>query len=98
MFPEPFLIPLGCIRLNGLRKIPRVCLPAKEGLNAVEALGTIADFPLLDAYLLEGEKHYMLYVRARLDIEALPSPLRPLAYLSSLWRLESEWYRWQPGS
>jgi hypothetical protein len=29
-----------------------------------------------------------------LDIDALPTPLRLLAYLSDDWRLASEWYTW----
>ena len=57
-------------------------------------LGKIRDFPLLDAYLLGDEGHYYLRLRALLDIESLPSPLRPWAYLSALWRLESDWYQW----
>lgn len=61
---------------------------------AMAELATVQDFPLLDAHLLQGEQRYTLRVRARLDIEALPSPLRPMAYLSSLWRLRSDWYAW----
>lgn len=61
---------------------------------AVEALGMLESFPMLDGYLLKPGKRYDLRLRARLDIEALPSPLRPMAYLSSLWRQDSEWSRW----
>ena len=57
-------------------------------------LGKIRDFPLLDEYLLGDEGRYYLRLRALLDIESLPSPLRPWAYLSALWRLESDWYQW----
>ncbi len=57
-------------------------------------LGKIRNFPLLDEYLLGDEGHYYLRLRALLDIESLPSPLRPWAYLSALWRLESDWYQW----
>jgi hypothetical protein len=62
--------------------------------SARAALGTVSGFPLVDAHLLSQEGSYVLRIRARLNIEALPAPLRPLAYLSSLWRLDSEWYEW----
>ncbi len=62
--------------------------------QARAALGRIRGFPLIDAKLLEPGARYRLRVRARLDIEALPSPLRPLAYLESLWRLRGGWSEW----
>ena len=57
-------------------------------------LGEIRDFPLLDAHLLSDKGRHHLRLRALLDIESLPSPMRPLAYLNSLWRLRSDWYEW----
>ncbi len=56
------------------------------------ALGNIRRLPLFTAAGLESEQTYTARVRARLDIEALPSPLRPLAYVSQAWRLASDWY------
>lgn len=38
---------------------------------------------------------YSVEVRASLDIEALPSPLRPVAYTSLAWRLNSGWSTWK---
>jgi hypothetical protein len=61
---------------------------------AMEALGTLHDYPMLDEHLVEGGRPHRVRLRARLDIEALPPPLRPLAYLSSLWRQTSEWSTW----
>ena len=43
--------------------------------------------------VLSGQPHY-LRMRIFLDIESLPAPLRPLAYMSSRWRLKSNWYQW----
>ena len=34
-------------------------------------------------------------IRAYLDIEALPAPLRPVAYTSLAWRLNSGWSTWK---
>ncbi len=61
---------------------------------ATEFLGRVRDFPLLDHSLLQPGESYYARIRARLDIEALPAPLRPVAYLSPEWRLASEWYSW----
>jgi hypothetical protein len=44
--------------------------------------------------LLVSDERYEGALRARLDIEALPAPLRVFAYLSDDWRLTSEWYTW----
>ena len=62
--------------------------------EVVDGLGQIRGFPLLDEHLLGDEGEYYLRLRALLDIESLPSPMRPWAYLSALWRLESDWYEW----
>lgn len=62
--------------------------------SAVEALGDIRDFPLLDEKLIKPHEKYEVELRAYLDIEALPSPLRPLAYITPAWHLGSEWYKW----
>ncbi len=55
-------------------------------------LGNIERLPLFEAAGIDTEDKYAARVRARLDIEALPSPLRPLAYVSQAWRLTSDWY------
>lgn len=62
--------------------------------DAVGQLGLIDGFPLIDQSLLEPGETYYLRMRARLDIEALPSPMRLVAYLNSLWRLSSDWHAW----
>lgn len=58
------------------------------------ALGTVGDLPLAERGELDPAATYTGRVRARLDIEALPSPLRPLAYISPSWRLAGDWYEW----
>lgn len=71
---------------TGIRRI----YPSRD--SAFAAIGLIRDLPILDEKLL-GDGHGD-YVRLRvlLDIESLPLPLRPLAYLSSGWHLASGWY------
>ncbi|MFP4610962.1 MAG: DUF4390 domain-containing protein [Thiohalophilus sp.] len=62
--------------------------------TALWSLGRINDLPLIDANLLEPGAEYGIELRARLDIESLPAPMRPLAYISSDWQLQSDWYSW----
>jgi hypothetical protein len=49
---------------------------------------------LFDGASLDSDAAYRGRLRARLDIEALPSPLRPLAYVSPSWHSTGEWYEW----
>jgi hypothetical protein len=63
-------------------------------LAALRFMGQIKDFPLLDRSLLVANDRYEGALRAGIDLEALPAPLRLLAYLSEDWRLGSEWYTW----
>jgi hypothetical protein len=61
---------------------------------ALTALGELVDLPLVKADLLEPGETYSVELRVDLDIEALPLPLRPLAYLSPSWNLSSGWTSW----
>ena len=60
----------------------------------LSTLGRIEGLPLIDTALLNKGNHYLVRLRARLDIESLPAPMRPLAYISSDWQLTSDWYTW----
>lgn len=62
--------------------------------TALDELGRIYDLPLLDATFVEQGEHYEVTLQASLEIESLPAPLRPLAYLTSAWRLKSNEYTW----
>ncbi|MBT6275852.1 MAG: DUF4390 domain-containing protein [Chromatiales bacterium] len=58
----------------------------------LDDLGRLRNFPLIGVRRLAMDRTYAVRVRARLDIESLPAPMRPLAYLNSLWRLDSDWH------
>lgn len=60
--------------------------------SALNALGEVKALPVIDRQLLDGDEKYQLRLRAEIDINALPSPLRPVAWLSSGWRQGSDWY------
>lgn len=62
--------------------------------RALEHIGTLRNYPLLDSNMLKPDGEYLGRMRARLDIESLPAPLQPLAYISSGWRLASSWHEW----
>lgn len=61
---------------------------------AISALGNLRGVQLLVAADDKPREAYEVRLRAQLDIDALPLPLRPLAYLRSAWNLDSGWYRW----
>lgn len=59
---------------------------------ALQALEHLTSFPLIDKQLIKPNQQYQVHLQTHLDIESLPVPLRPIAYLSSQWRLSSRWY------
>ena len=61
---------------------------------ALASIETIEQLPIIDSHLLDPKEHYMVRVRSRLDIDALPVPLQLKAYVSSDWWLSSGWYSW----
>lgn len=62
--------------------------------TALNDLGRIAALPLIDAALIEEGEDYQVSLRAVLDQQQLPGPLRMLAFWDDDFTLESEWYRW----
>ncbi len=64
-------------------------------LEAIRALGALDDLKLALASDTPADGDYSVELRASLDIEALPAPLRPVAYTSLDWRLNSGWSTWK---
>lgn len=62
--------------------------------DALEYIGNVYDLPLIDANLLEHRQPYKVRMRAELDVESLPTPVRLWAYLGSAWSLKGDWYQW----
>lgn len=60
---------------------------------AFDGINEMSDIPVGSFSELKND-NYTLAVRARLDIEALPAPMRPIAYISPSWRMSSGWYEW----
>jgi hypothetical protein len=61
---------------------------------AVAALGDIRGLQLLGKERLDPEQDYEVHLRVSLDIEELPLPLRPMAYLYPSWKQSSKWTKW----
>ena len=62
--------------------------------DALQAAGFVHNFPVLDYGQMKDGQKYAVRLRGNLDIEALPTPVRLLAYVSSAWDMDSEWYQW----
>lgn len=61
--------------------------------DALIAAGSIEKL-LFTSVPLEPDRNYSIRLRGNLDIEALPTPVRLLAYVSSGWDMSSDWYAW----
>lgn len=62
--------------------------------EALKQLGTLNDLKL-ELPIIPTEDGYSVDIRVSLDIEALPTPLRPVAYTSFAWHLNSGWTSWK---
>lgn len=63
--------------------------------EALTELGTLDEVTLPLDTPLDADANYRLDVRVGIDIEALPALLRPVAYTSSDWNLNSGWTTWK---
>lgn len=67
-----------------------------SGLSpALAFIGRVEELPVIDATLLDSGQRYDIRVRAVLDTDQLPGPLRLLAFWRRDWSIASDWYRWQ---
>ena len=73
------------VELDKARSFPTLGL-------ALEYLGYIEQLWVLDTHVLDRNEIYQGVVRAYLDIESLPAPMRPVAYLSKSWRMKTPAY------
>lgn len=61
--------------------------------HALEFMGKINNYPFLELTALKQGKKYTAQVRARLNTESLPTPLRLSAYIVADWQLSSPWFK-----
>jgi hypothetical protein len=62
--------------------------------SALNNLGRIQGLPVIDDALLERSEDYRIRVRAMLQTQQYPAPLRLLFFWRSEWQLQSEWFEW----
>lgn len=64
--------------------------------SALSHIGALqaAELPLTKNKNISTDDRYSLELRVYLDLEALPSLLRPVAYTSPSWHLSSGWTTW----
>ena len=62
--------------------------------SALNNLGRVQGLPVIDDALLEYDKKYRIRLRAMLNTQQYPAPLRLLFFWRSEWQLQSEWFEW----
>ena len=62
--------------------------------QALRSAGSLVDHEFLMNHFPGKNARYLLEMRVSLNIESLPAPLRPVAYTSLAWRLNSGWTKW----
>jgi hypothetical protein len=62
--------------------------------EALEFIGELRNFPLIDDDLLSTANTYLVQIRAGLDLEDLPAPLYLQARFSPSWYLSTGWVKW----
>lgn len=62
--------------------------------SALNNLGRITALPVIDDALLEPDKDYRIRIRAMLQTQQYPAPLRLLFFWRSEWHLQSDWFEW----
>lgn len=89
------------IRYHALSKLYQILGENSESprnfvsINALlEAMKIVRGLPLAGWPLLSKGERYQASLSVGLDIEALPLPLRPVAYVTPAWYLDSPVYTW----
>ncbi len=62
--------------------------------SALNNLGRVQGLPVIDDSLLVPERPYRFRLRAMLNTQQYPAPLRLLLFWRSEWQLQSEWIEW----
>jgi hypothetical protein len=62
--------------------------------SALDLMSTIHNFHLMDKPVDTSKERYAVGIKVTLDRDALPLPLRPVAYTNPQWYLSSDWTLW----
>lgn len=83
----------GLYELRNLQGDSRLAFATRDA--ALRTLGKIVGMPVIDRDKLDLDQDYLVRLNVRLDIEALPLPMRPVAYIKRDWKLTSEPWEWR---
>ncbi|MGZ5029597.1 MAG: DUF4390 domain-containing protein [Methylobacter sp.] len=61
---------------------------------ALDLMSTIHNFHVMDTSVHDSKERYDVGIKVTLDRDALPLPLRPIAYTNPQWYLSSDWTLW----
>ena len=62
--------------------------------SALNSLGRVQGLHVIDDELLMPDRVYRLRLRAMLNTQQYPAPLRLLFFWRGQWQLQSEWFEW----
>ena len=62
--------------------------------SALNNLGRVQGLPVIDDELLLPDRDYRLRLRAMLNTQQYPAPLRLLFFWRGQWQLQSDWFEW----
>jgi len=62
--------------------------------SALNSLGRVQGLPVIDDELLMPDRVYRLRLRAMLNTQQYPAPLRLLFFWRGQWQLQSDWFEW----
>lgn len=61
---------------------------------ALDLMANLHNLSILDKSEIDAEKYYFMKIKAEFERDALPLPLRPIAYINPQWYLSSDWTVW----
>jgi hypothetical protein len=61
---------------------------------ALDLLSTLRNFPLIEKAKISNKEAYIAGMKVTFERDALPLPLRPIAYMNPQWYLSSDWFIW----
>lgn len=83
----------GMYELRNLQGNERLAFATRDA--ALRTLGKIVAMPIIDRAQLELDEDYLVRIMVQLDIESLPLPMRPIAYIKGDWSISSEPWEWR---
>lgn len=83
----------GLYELRNLLGDEKIAFATRDA--ALRALGKIVAMPVVRRDSLDLDEEYLVRIDARLDVAALPLPMRPMAYLDRDWSIEGEPWEWR---